>query len=305
MSIATEIQRLQNAKANIKTSIENKGVTVGDGPIDTYASKIDQISGGADISDYFETTGNGWFGSYRRHIKKIPPLDFTGVTSANDLFREFIALQEIPIISNTSSLSTLMSGFQECYSLEEINLSNWDVSNLTNCTNLFYNCGNLKKVNISNWNLAKCTGLTYWFVFDSNLEEVYVNNINTTNVSSFYSIFANCSKLAKIVGLFQGDSLINITTAFQNVTMLTEFNGFENLGKAYDTSQSANYSNYTLDLSKCTNLTHDSLVNIINNLYDINTKGCNAQQLKIGATNIAKLTSEEIAIATSKGWTVS
>ena len=46
MSIATEIQRLQSAKADIKSAIENKGVAVGDGTIDTYAAKIDEISGG-------------------------------------------------------------------------------------------------------------------------------------------------------------------------------------------------------------------------------------------------------------------
>lgn len=46
MSIASEIQRLQTAKADIKSAIENKGVTVGDGTIDTYAEKIGEISGG-------------------------------------------------------------------------------------------------------------------------------------------------------------------------------------------------------------------------------------------------------------------
>lgn len=46
MSIATEIQRLAQAKADIKTAIENKGVTVGDGTIDTFASKISEITGG-------------------------------------------------------------------------------------------------------------------------------------------------------------------------------------------------------------------------------------------------------------------
>ena len=46
MSVATEIQRLQQAKADIKSAIEEKGVTVGDGTIDTYAEKIGEISGG-------------------------------------------------------------------------------------------------------------------------------------------------------------------------------------------------------------------------------------------------------------------
>ena len=52
MSIATEIQRLQSTKTAIKSAIENKGVTVGDGTIDTYAAKIDETdhadSGNAD-----------------------------------------------------------------------------------------------------------------------------------------------------------------------------------------------------------------------------------------------------------------
>lgn len=53
MSIANEIQRLQSAKADIKNAIEEKGVTVGDGTIDTYAEKISQISsggGGAEVN---------------------------------------------------------------------------------------------------------------------------------------------------------------------------------------------------------------------------------------------------------------
>lgn len=53
MSIATEIQRLQNAKADIKSAIEGKGVEVGNGTIDTYAEKIGEISvGGSGLERY-------------------------------------------------------------------------------------------------------------------------------------------------------------------------------------------------------------------------------------------------------------
>ena len=52
MSIATEITRLQNAKASIKTSIENKGVTVPSSTkLDGYSTLIDSIqTGGGGIS---------------------------------------------------------------------------------------------------------------------------------------------------------------------------------------------------------------------------------------------------------------
>lgn len=56
MSIASEITRLQTAKANIKTSIENKGVTVSsDATLDTYASLIDSIETGGGSGLTYET----------------------------------------------------------------------------------------------------------------------------------------------------------------------------------------------------------------------------------------------------------
>lgn len=51
MSISSEIERIQNAKADIKTAIENKGVEVGsDLLIDGYADLIDTISTGVDLA---------------------------------------------------------------------------------------------------------------------------------------------------------------------------------------------------------------------------------------------------------------
>ena len=50
------------------------------------------------------------------------------------------------------------------------------------------------------------------------------------------------------------------------------------------------------------NLTHDSLAAMINNLYDYS--GGTAHTLTIGATNLAKLSAEEIAAATAKNWTI-
>ena len=47
MSIASEISRIQTAKADIKSAIESKGVTVpSDAKIDAYAPLIQAIEGG-------------------------------------------------------------------------------------------------------------------------------------------------------------------------------------------------------------------------------------------------------------------
>ena len=132
----------------------------------------------------------------------------------------------------------------------------------------------------------------------------YVQGFDTSNVIYMNSMFQYCSNLVTVPKL-NASKVINVTNMFGNCNNLTNLGGLENLGQAYDTTESANYSSYTLDLSGSKKLTHDSLMNVINNLYDIKSKGCNPQSLVLGSTNLAKLTSEEIAIATNKGWNVS
>lgn len=48
------------------------------------------------------------------------------------------------------------------------------------------------------------------------------------------------------------------------------------------------------------NLTHDSLMVIINGLQTVTT----TQKLTLGSTNLAKLTEADKKIATDKGWTL-
>lgn len=69
MSIANEIQRLQNAKADIKAAIEEKGVTVGDGTIDTYAEKISEISGGGGDYEQGYEDGKNSVAQIERYLK--------------------------------------------------------------------------------------------------------------------------------------------------------------------------------------------------------------------------------------------
>ena len=131
-----------------------------------------------------------------------------------------------------------------------------------------------------------------------------IANADWSQVTNVASMFSSCAYLTTVPELSLSGAT-NLKQMFRYCIALTTLGGFKNLGQAYSTSESANYSDYKLDLSTCSSLTHDSLMNVINKLYDIATKGCNTQQLVLGSTNLAKLTAEEIAIATNKGWSVS
>ena len=104
--------------------------------------------------------------------------------------------------------------------------------------------------------------------------------------------------------------MMKATSFGQVLSSIVNLGGFKNIGKGY-TRNSNGYSQYTVPLNNRNLLTHDSLMNVINNLYDLNLTYNVAgggtlytQTFNLGSTNMAKLTAEEIAIATSKGWTV-
>lgn len=152
-------------------------------------------------------------------------------------------------------------------------------------------------------NVTGTTSCLEMFHYCKNLIEIPF--IDTSNAKNVNQMFASCENLLSIPKLDFSSVSFTGETPLYSCTKLKNLGGFENLGMSYDTTNAANSFGNRFVLSDSSNLTHESLINVINNLYDIATKGCNAQQLVLGSRNLAKLTSEEIAIATNKGWTVS
>ena len=251
-----------------KTITKNGIYKATDDNLDGY-SEVEVETSGVDINDYFETnyTGN----DYSYFIKKVPNNILIKGTSCSYMFGNFKMLSEIPNL-DTSKVTDMSGMFYYCSSLTTI--PQLDTSKVTDMQNMFYYCSSLTTI----------------------------PELNTSSVTDMQNMFYDCRSLTTIPEL-DASSVTNITYMFTANSKLTNMGGLKNLGMAYLTTQSANYYQYTLNLSSSP-LTYDSLMNVINNLYDIKTKGCNVQSLVLGSTNLAKLTAEEVAIATNKGWNV-
>ena len=130
--------------------------------------------------------------------------------------------------------------------------------------------------------------------------------IDTSNGQSFYHFIGDCPNIKRIprFNFGKANSISSMLYHGYSPFNLDYMGGFENLGMAYNTSATENNNNYQLriDFFK---LTHESLMNVINNLYDIKTKGVKPQQLIVGSSNISKLSAEELQICTNKGWSIS
>lgn len=283
MSIQEQITRLESAKAGIKTAIENKGVTVSaDSKLDTYPNYISQIE-----------TGGGTGG-------KVQPAMIRFNSLPNETF-DLTAL-------DTSKMTSFSQMFQYCSNLKSINLSSLNVSKISNLYSMFDYCTSLESIDMSVFNNGAVTSLRATFNNCPLLDKTNIIMFDTTNVTNMNGTF-NYAETRTSLPTLNADSAVDVNSFCSSNSELQDFDGLVNLGKGYSTSSAENNNNYKFNLEQSKKLTETSLINILNNLYDIATKGVTAQQCVIGSTNIAKLTSEEgqqaLQNATTKGWTVS
>lgn len=213
------------------------------------------------------------------------------VTDISFMFNRLSKLTSLNLNDwNTSQVKDAQYLFTYCTALSDLQISNWDVSSLKNGRAMFDGCKNLTELDLSKWN-CRMTNHQSLFSECSSLKVLNIENFDfsdgyTDSGGSFYNMIYKCS------------SLEDLTFG-------------RNYGASFSrTSANSNYA--TLDLSYNNQLTHDSLMDVINKLYDLNLTydvanggTLRTQSLRLGATNIAKLSEEELAIAAAKGWTVS
>lgn len=202
-------------------------------------------------------------------------IDFSKVTNMNGMFNS------IRFVAGQSKLySDIPDGTTSDYDYLKI-LNKIDTSSVTDMSNLF----------------------TYTYLWEAPA-------FNTSKVENMYYIFGGVSYLRKIP-LYDCTCVSNMSNVFGSSTLstLTDVGGFKNL-KVSITSGF---------LDKCPNVTVESLMNVLNNLYDWtgNTDGKvtnpngktvsygTTHKIALGSTNLAKLSDEQKAVATNKGWTLS
>mgnify|MGYP003571380220 CR=1 FL=1 len=256
---------------DIADSIRSKNGTQNTYKPSEMSSAIDNLPTGSGVS--IDTKVRFGYSQSGADLSFISSLDYSSETNFQGMFYYCQALTTAPTM---------------------------DTSSGTNFTRMFYQCSSLATTPIIN--TSNATNLSGMFGYCVNL--ITAPSLNTSKVTSFGELFTGCTRLTTVAKL-DANKATSIGSIFNNCTALQDLGGLENLGQAYLTTAAANYTAYRLSLSNSNNLTYTSLMNVINNLYDIATKGCNAQGLLLGSTNLAKLTSAEIAIATNKGWTVS
>ena len=172
------------------------------------------------------------------------------------------------------------------------NISNWDVSNVTNMSNMFSNCKKLQFANdlvFSNWNVANVTDMSHMFrnckiLFEFEMGRTLPNfqGWNIANVTNTTSMFENCKELVVLNGFGavnkDANKLITASNMFRNCKSLNSF--------SYSTSSTISFGFNMHNLIDASNMFADcASLNSISIMGDISSLH-NASNMFTGCTNL-------------------
>jgi hypothetical protein len=193
-------------------------------------------------------------------IEEIPQLDTSNGENFSSMFYACWKLKSLPAL-NLAKGKDFQNFLYGCHSLTEI--PDLDMSNGTNFFDAFNYIMGCKK--IGNLNMSSCTD------FDHAFCEIYFSQEGLKSLKSL-------GELDVSSGEYFGEYFIEAAN-------LTDFGGLKGVKRSFN-------------LSRCPNLSHESLMNVINKLEEVTTD----ETVTLGSANLAKLSAEEKQIAINKGW---
>ena len=271
----------------------------------------------------------------------VSSFDTSNVNNMEGMFRNYgfgvpaSKLKRIKGIENfdMSKVTNMKIMFQGHNLLTELNISGWNVSKVTNMDACFADTG-IKRVDLSTWDLRYLEIMTGCFSGCSELEEIIfpethlvtcaegnskrlvvqelaqgANKLKKLDLSMIYGQAYGAERLMNGTNSIEEFYMQNLTILTNNLgyfirdgaKTLTKFKFFKSLewenADNVDVFQNFGLSSYTL-------ISKESLLSFLNALPDITSLTTKVYRLNIGATNMAKLTEDEIVAFTNKGYSL-
>ena len=228
-----------------------------------YALKT--VEGSGDLAFISTTNTIGMFQS----CKALTYLDVTNwnlgkVENMRSMFRNCHALTTLEGSGNWScAKSTSMElMFYACYQLQSLDVTNWDVSNVTcfahflaspnqnaadmalkeikglenwrpeKCTttnSMFYGCGQLLSANMSGWDVSNLVDMSHMFSDCHSLQSVDFTGWQTPKLNNLDALFNHCTSLKTVdMSMFDTSNVTVFAQVFEICSSLEEIKGLEN-----------------------------------------------------------------------------
>ena len=131
------------------------------------------------------------------------------------------------------------SMFREIQSIDALDLSYFDTSEVMNMGNMFWGCNSLEHLDVSNFNTSNVTNMSWMFG--------YLNAISNLDVSNF-----DTSKVTDMAGMFYSNTaLVSLNVSHFNTLKVTDMNHM-----FHDNSILVSLDLNSFDTSNVTNMSH-------------------------------------------------
>ena len=146
---------------------------------------------------------------FYKTINRLREKDFqfaehaTNIISATGAFKNARLVTEFPVIKLKNNINNISYIFAGCVNLtrDELNrnLSAWDLSGPLNIESAFYYCSKLDNIDMTTFNKSSITNIAALFSDDINLTAISnIGDLNTSVCFNFSNIFDNCRNLTSI-----------------------------------------------------------------------------------------------------------
>lgn len=202
--------------------------------------------------------------------------------------------------------------FKNQYLLTEI--PEFNISRYTNLSHLFSSLDNNGYYAVFNrggtpplLDTSAARNINYMFAGVTSNDDLAYNNMTAVplydfrKVTSARGLFYKCKELKEIPAFnFYSISSTTYNFSYANTQSTDDWLiDCSNLERIHIVDI---HYNFNISQAEVTKLNREALVEIIGNLRDMT--GRTAKTLTMGATNMAKLTADDIAVATGKNWTI-
>ena len=102
----------------------------------------------------------------------------------------------------------------------DIDLSNFDTSNVTDMSTMFYGMSNLTSLNLSNFDTSRVTDMSSMFTFMYNLTTLNLSNFDTSKVTDMHDMFQGLKLTSLDLSNFDTSNVTDMNTMFANMPNL-------------------------------------------------------------------------------------
>ena len=234
----------------------------------------------ADFPNFYGAGSEGYYSNYST-VEKFKYFQFdstSAITEFNIYWCGCSKLASFPMLDLHNG-TNFRATWKDCSKLTEF--PQLDLSSGTNFEEAWRGCRSLTEfpaLDLSSGTIftnawRECSSLTSFPALD------------LSKGTEFERTWADCTSLTSLPALDLSSGTIFYDVLY-NCSSLATLGGFGAISENFD-------------LSPCTKLTVDSLMNVINQAATVTGK-----TMTLGSDNLAKLSDEQKAVATSKGWTL-